>query len=44
VAVDGVPAGALAVADTPREEAAAAVAALRTQRLHCAMLTGEAYT
>ncbi|KAK9829953.1 hypothetical protein WJX72_008845 [[Myrmecia] bisecta] len=41
VAVDGQLAGFVAVADTVRDEAAAAVAALRKQGVVCGMLTGD---
>ena len=40
VVVDGAPAGVVVVSDALRAEAAAAVAALQKQGLHCAMLTG----
>ncbi len=41
VAVSGLPAGVLAVADTPRPEAAAVVAALADKGIDVAMLTGD---
>ena len=40
VAVSGRAAGAIVVSDAPRKEAAEAVAALQSQKLHCVMLTG----
>jgi Cu+-exporting ATPase len=39
--IDGRPAGAVAVADTPKEEAAAAVATLRGRGLEVMMMTGD---
>ncbi len=41
VAVDGREAGLIAVSDAVREEAPAAVAALRARGVKCAMLTGD---
>jgi Cu2+-exporting ATPase len=41
VAVDGRPAGLIAIADAPRETAAAAVAALRDKGIEVVMLTGD---
>jgi Cu+-exporting ATPase len=40
-AVDGRPAGVLAVADTPKEEAAAAIGALRRRGVEVVMITGD---
>jgi Cu+-exporting ATPase len=40
-AIDGVAAGVVAVADTPKEEAAAAVRALRDRGLEVVMITGD---
>ena len=40
-AVDGRPAGVVAVADTPKEEAAAAVGALRRRGIEVVMITGD---
>jgi P-type Cu+ transporter len=40
-AIDGRPAGVVAVADTPKEEAAQAVAALRGRGLEVVMMTGD---
>ena len=42
IAVDGVLAGLIAVSDTVRPEAPAAVAALKAAGVRCAMLTGDA--
>lgn len=41
IAVDGVLAGLVAVSDTVRPEAAAAVGALQASGIQCAMLTGD---